>query len=126
MLVMIAPQNAPQKPYTVNPGTNQEANQKARPFMIKINNPKVKKVMGNVRTISTGLIKVLTTPRTSAASIAEKNPLTAKPDTRASAIIRARLFRINLTTQFTGAHHLGSIKLLLSLFTSGKGPCSCS
>jgi hypothetical protein len=100
VLVMMAPQKAPQKLYTVNPGTIHEAMMKAKALIIMIKKPRVKIVMGRVKRIRTGLIKVLISPKTRAASRAENTPSIRNPGIRASAINRARLFINSVRTQF--------------------------
>jgi hypothetical protein len=99
-LVIMAPQKAPQKLYTVNPGTIHEAMMKAKALIIMIKKPRVKIVMGRVKRIRTGLIKVLISPKTRAASRAENTPSIRNPGIRASAINRARLFINSVRTQF--------------------------
>src|SRR2546425_9774225 len=58
----MAPKNADQNPATENPFTKDATNQKSRPLITKMNNPRVSTVAGSVRSTISGRISVLTSP----------------------------------------------------------------
>jgi hypothetical protein len=62
----MANNKAYQKLSIVNPGTTKEAREINAAFIIKINKPKVKIVIGKVRIIKMGLIKEFIPPSTTA------------------------------------------------------------
>lgn len=66
----IAPKIAGKNPSIVIPGTTSVTNHKTTAFTTKVKSPKVKRLIGAVNTSNTGLINVLITPKTIAASIA--------------------------------------------------------
>ena len=66
----MAPQNADQKPPTRKPSTNEATNQNSSPLITRVNKPSVRMVMGRVMSTSSGRIRVLTRPSTSAVSSA--------------------------------------------------------
>jgi len=57
---------ADRKPDTSNPLTKVETNQTRRALIIKTKSPRVKILMGKVKTIRMGLIKALRTPKNKA------------------------------------------------------------
>jgi hypothetical protein len=57
-------------PFTTKPGTRIEANQKQNPLTTRAKNPRVNSVTGKDRMLRIGLMKELTTPMTTAATIA--------------------------------------------------------
>ncbi len=59
------------QPSIVNPFTTAATINKTTALITKANNPSVTIVMGRVINVNTGFIKVLTTPKTTAAKIAE-------------------------------------------------------
>lgn len=77
----IAPSIAGSQPSTINPGTNRLVIRKTIALTINMNSPKVITVKGRVRRSKTGLIKVLITPKTIAASKAEVKESTLNPGT---------------------------------------------
>lgn len=77
----IAPKIAGSQPSTMKPGTNREVSLKTMALTINMKSPKVIIVKGNVSKSSSGLIKVLMTPRTMAAKSAEVKESTLKPGT---------------------------------------------
>lgn len=77
----IAPKIAGTQPSTINPGTKSVVILKTMALTIKMNKPKVSIVKGRVKSISTGLIKVLIIPKTIAARSADVNVSTLIPGT---------------------------------------------
>jgi hypothetical protein len=71
-------------PFIVNPGTIIEASHSNIPFRTKENNPRVMKVRGRDKTCKTGLMKTLTNPMTTAASIAAGKLAMSTPGTNVS------------------------------------------
>jgi len=55
------------KPLTIKPGANKDANQKQKPLTTKENSPSVKKLIGSDRVESTGRMTELTNPMTTPA-----------------------------------------------------------
>lgn len=62
----MAKKNADQKPETPNPGTNFDARMIRSAFTISEKNPRVTRVIGNVRIVIIGLIKRLISAHTTA------------------------------------------------------------
>jgi len=62
------PTRALQKSCTINPGTIRLAKSNISALIINVNNPKVKTVIGNAKSERMGLINVLTSPMTRAAT----------------------------------------------------------
>lgn len=77
----IAPKIAGNHPSTVNPETNKAVNLKTIALTINRNKPKVIIVKGKVKKTKSGLINVLITPKTMAASRAETKLATWIPGT---------------------------------------------
>ena len=73
MLNMMAQIN----PVTVNPSTNRLANHITSPFITNEKRPRVKRFIGKVNILITGLIKVLITDNTTATTTAVKKLSTA-------------------------------------------------
>lgn len=69
----IAPQNAAEKLSTVKPLTTFETSKIIRALIIKIKNPNVRIVIGNVNKIKIGRTKMLAIPRSAAATMAAKS-----------------------------------------------------
>ena len=70
---------ATQKVSTVNPPTILVHNSITKAFITKRNNPNVTIVKGNVSSTIIGLIKILSSPSTTATTIAVKGPATLTP-----------------------------------------------
>ena len=66
----------------VNPATTADTSQSIKALITKVNNPKVKKLIGAVKNINAGLIKVLITPKTMAAKMAAPQSAISNPGTR--------------------------------------------
>ena len=77
----IDPNNAAQKFSTINPGTILDTNKNKKPLIIKVNSPKVNKLIGRVNIINIGLIKTLTIPIANMAHNADINPAMLIPGT---------------------------------------------
>jgi hypothetical protein len=77
----IDPNNAAKKPDTMNPETIVETNQNKRALMIIVNNPKVSKLIGTVKSINRGFIKIFTSPITNAVHKAGIKPARLIPGT---------------------------------------------
>jgi hypothetical protein len=75
-----APKIADHQPSTSNPGKNAAAILMTAPLITKVNKPKVNKLIGKVKKISIGQIKVLTSPINSAAKNAAQKPEILKPE----------------------------------------------
>lgn len=71
-------------PLTVKPGTNNDANQKQKPFTMNENKPKLKKLIGRDRIERIGRMTELTAPTTTAASIAAGKLAISTPGTTKS------------------------------------------
>ncbi len=87
----IAPSIAGIQPSTWNPETNNVVILRTIALTININNPNVSNVSGSVSNTNTGLINVLITPRTIAASNADVKDETLIPGTIYAVIIKARV-----------------------------------
>lgn len=74
-LMMREPITAVQNPCTSNPGITPDAIFSIRALIIKVNSPKVRTLMGNVRISSMGRNNAFRIPRAAAAKKAEKKPL---------------------------------------------------
>lgn len=77
----IEPNKAARKSVTMNPGTSFDTSQNKRALIIKVNKPKVSKLIGRVNKINTGFIKTFTSPITIAAHKAAPNPAKLIPGT---------------------------------------------
>ena len=73
-------------PLTRKPGTNNDANQKQKPFTMNENKPKLKKLIGKESKESTGRITELTAPTATAAIIAAGKLAMLTPGTTKSTI----------------------------------------
>lgn len=62
--------NAHQKDSTINPGTIEDANKTIKVFITKVNNPKVRIFIGNVKITKIGLRNKFNAPKTIATKIA--------------------------------------------------------
>ena len=58
---------AVKKPLTANPSKKEAANQNKAPLMTKMNNPRVRILIGNVKMMMIGLTSTLSPPKMSAA-----------------------------------------------------------
>lgn len=76
ILTRTEPIRAVKNPVTSNPGTNDEARRKRAALMTNINMPRVRIVIGRVRTTRIGRTSALRIPNTKAAASAVKNPST--------------------------------------------------
>lgn len=85
----IEPNNAAGKPTTVKPGTNLATSKNIRAFITKVNNPKVRKLIGKVKINNIGRMKILTSPITITAAIADINPANVIPGTIHAVKIKA-------------------------------------
>lgn len=94
MKIMSQPKNAEKKESIENPGKIQATSASVKALTIKRNRPSVKRVMGRVRIIRTGLTTALMIPRRNAAIKSVKKLCTWIPGTiydarpRLSALIR--------------------------------------
>ena len=70
---------ADQKLAILNPGTMALAKRINKALIIKVNNPRLKTLIGKVKIRSIGRIKVLIRPKIRPATKAAKTPLTATP-----------------------------------------------
>jgi len=68
--------SAERKPSILNPGTMLAAKYKIKTLMTMENRPKVSRLIGNVNSIKSGLIRLLSIPNTTATTTAFKNELT--------------------------------------------------
>lgn len=68
--------NAHKNPSTLKPGTIEAASRINKPLITKVNNPKVSKLMGRVKSKITGFKDALIIPRTSATIKAANIPET--------------------------------------------------
>lgn len=66
----IAPNSAAPKPIIVNPATIFAASKRTNALITKVNNPKVSKLSGSVKSSKNGRIKIFASPITNAAIIA--------------------------------------------------------
>jgi len=82
----MAPIIAGVKPWTAKPGTILATKRIKNPLITKVNNPKVRMLMGSVRIKSIGLMKALIIPNASATIKAVKNVFTSKPGTKLETI----------------------------------------
>lgn len=81
MEITIDAQNAPQKVLST-PGVKFAANCKTSPFITKVNNPRVKKLIGNVKNNNKGLIKTFNIPKITTKTIAQPKDFTLNPGIR--------------------------------------------
>lgn len=101
------PQNAAQKPVTAKPGTILATSKNISALITKVNKPKVRMLIGKVKIINTGLIKIFTRPIASADHMAAANPEKLIPGTTQATKSSARAKNI----------HLISIKIILYLLS---------
>lgn len=66
--------NAVQKPSTLNPGTIADTIIIIKAFITRVNNPKVRILIGNVRITNKGFMNIFTSPNTKATNNAVRNP----------------------------------------------------
>lgn len=92
----IEPKSAALKSATANPGTIFATSQNKNPFIIKVNNPKVRMLIGSVKSINIGFIKILTRPITKAAHNAAINPAKLIPGTIQAVKSKAKAKSIHL------------------------------
>lgn len=71
--------SAHKNPSTSNPGTKKSTNKTRIALITKVNNPKVKRVRGNVSKSSKGFKKAFTTPKIIATRRAVKNESNKTP-----------------------------------------------
>jgi len=74
MLIIKEPITAAQNPFTSNPEIIPEAIFSITALMIKVNNPRLRMLIGSVNIIAMGRKKALSIPRAAAAKKAEKKP----------------------------------------------------
>lgn len=101
------PPSAGKKPDTENPGTIFATSQNISAFITKVNKPKVRILIGKVKIINTGLIKIFTRPITSADQRAAANPEKLIPGTTQATKSSAKAKN----------SHLISIKIILYLLS---------
>lgn len=77
----IEPNNAATKPDTANPGTIFPMSQNKRAFITKVNNPKVSRLIGSVKSNNRGFIVIFTIPISNAAHNAGIKPARLTPGT---------------------------------------------
>ena len=87
---MIEPNKAGRKPLTTKPGVIEPASQIVRAFKTNRNKPKVRNVIGRVRSTKIGLTMALSKPKTTAATRAAKKLVIANPCTRLAVITNAK------------------------------------
>lgn len=92
-----APKMAGTQPSSLKPGTNQLTTKSMAAFTTNAKSPKVKKVSGAVIKATSGLINVLTTPKTTPAKRAVVKLSTLKPGTTYAVAIKAAAFKISAT-----------------------------
>lgn len=85
----IDPNSAAGNPTTVKPGTNFAISKNIRAFITKVNNPNVKRLSGRVKISNIGLIKILISPITITAAIADVKPTNVIPGTIHAVKIKA-------------------------------------
>lgn len=88
------------KPVTVNPSTNRLANQITNPFITNEKSPRVKRFIGKVKILITGLMKVLITDNTTATTTAVKKLSIETFGSRYAVIATASAFIRSLTNIF--------------------------
>src|SRR5690606_13747833 len=93
---MMAPATAHQNPFTWKPLRMDPANQNTSALSTSRNRPSVTTVMGSVRKMSTGLTRVLSSPRTSAAMSAEPKDATVMPGRTYATTSSATAFSIQM------------------------------
>lgn len=96
----IAARMAASGPEIVSPGMMAAATQRITAFTTKVKSPKVTMLIGAVKISSSGLIKVLITPKTIADNSAVGKFSTPKPGTKKSAIIKVKELRIRAMSRF--------------------------
>lgn len=75
------PNNAAPKPSTLNPGTSFATSKNIKALMTKVNKPKVRMLIGRVKSNNKGLMNMLTNPITNAAQKAGITPARLIPGT---------------------------------------------
>jgi len=75
------PSNAAKNPDTIKPGTILPTSQNRRALIIKVNNPKVSKLTGRVKSSIRGFMKIFIRPIATAAHKAGTNPAKLIPGT---------------------------------------------
>lgn len=92
--------SAVEKLSIVNPGINFDVPQRRRTFIKNAAIPKVRSVMGSAISCKMGLMKVFTTPITTAATTAVQKSANTNPGTRYSTIRSANTLINNLPKSF--------------------------
>jgi len=98
--------SAVQKPATVTPGTMAAASMIRNVLITRANNPRVMIESGKVRATSTGLMKVLIAPSTTARTRADTTPSTPMPGTRYAEIPMAMAEMIQCINVFISLYIL--------------------
>lgn len=80
---------ADQKPDTENPGTNQAVSININPLITNVKSPRLRRLIGSVNKMTTGLITAFTIPNTPAAINTAKGPVTLSPGTSADVTNKA-------------------------------------
>ncbi len=85
-----------QKPLTEKPLITDDANKISKALITKVNNPKVKILIGKVIKIKTGLTKTLIIPKNKASHKAVQKPATTTPGIKYELIIIAKTITSHL------------------------------
>lgn len=99
---MMLNRTATQKPVMLNPAKRAETNQIIRPFIIKVNKPRVNRFIGNVKTTKIGLIIALTTPRTKEAITAAQKLSILAPGINQALTKKAKVLISQVRSNFIG------------------------